>query len=357
MKNKFLSIGSRAGRFIEEAKWLIRCLRYRRKRILKTAPLRCWLPLIRSGFTPDRCRLLPSNRHDIALYAGDLHSYRTVRIDWEYGHLLHDKLLFELVMREHVSVPRNLVWIRNGRPTWLVDEAEQTSSLGELLRREGALIVKPKDRNGGSGVELFEFVGDAFLRNGEEVGREDLSWDEFSTGERLVCEFVQQGEFARSLYPRTVNSLRILTMVDPDDGSTFVPAAYIRIGRAESFPTDNTSRGGYFCSVDVETGRLGKAVVDYLVDRPFQWVAEHPESGVLFENVRIPMFSDICQEMARVALKVPMLPYIAWDVALLDDGISVLEGNRWCDLCAFQMSEPLLADERVRRFFEYHNIL
>jgi hypothetical protein len=260
-------------------------------------------------------------------------------------------------MREHVRVPRNFVWIRYGRPVWLSPTEEREVSLGELLRLHGKLIVKPKDRVGGKGVELLEFQEGVFYRDGVEVAEPDIGWDAYSRRERLVSEYVHQGEFARSLYPRTVNTLRIVTILDPDDGRASVLGAYFRIGRAESYPTDNTSRGGYFCGVDLESGRLSKAILDYLVDRPFQWVEKHPETGVVFEDVVIPDFSDICDQITEAALAMPMLPYVSWDVAILDDGISVIEGNRWSDLETFQFWKPLLIDERVRRFFEYYNVL
>ena len=313
--------------------------------------------MLRRGLSPAHYRLLPLDEFDLRLFAGDLHARRSSLIDWEYGQLLHDKLLFEIFMREHVRVPRNLVWIRNGKPTWLSPADEGEASLGGLLRLHGELIVKPKDRLGGKGVELLEFREGVIYRDGVETAESAIGWDTYRRDERLVSEYVHQGEFARSLYPRTVNTLRVITMLDPADGSAFVPGAYFRIGCAESYPTDNTSRGGYFCNVDVESGRLSKAVVDYLVDRPFQWLEKHPETGVVFEDVVIPDFSNICDQLVEAALAAPMLPYVSWDVAILDDGISVIEGNHWSDLVTFQFSKPLLIDERVRRFFEYHNVL
>jgi hypothetical protein len=55
---------------------------------------------------------------------------------------------------------------------------------------------------------------------------------------------------------------------------------------------------------------------------------------------------------AHIGSGAPYLPYVGWDVVVTDDGIRILEGNSNSGLDGIQHYGPLLADPRVRRFYE-----
>jgi len=50
-------------------------------------------------------------------------------------------------------------------------------------------------------------------------------------------------------------------------------------------------------------------------------------------------------------------PYIGWDLLVTDDDVVVLEGNDGPDLKLHQVHRPLLADPRIRRFYEHHGVV
>ena len=52
-----------------------------------------------------------------------------------------------------------------------------------------------------------------------------------------------------------------------------------------------------------------------------------------------------------------MAPAIAWDLVVTRDGCSVLEGNGPPDVFVWEVHTPLLADPRVRRFYEDHGVI
>jgi hypothetical protein len=54
----------------------------------------------------------------------------------------------------------------------------------------------------------------------------------------------------------------------------------------------------------------------------------------------------------------PLTPYIGWDVVVTDThgSFRVVEGNSSPDVIN-QTHEPLLADERVVRFYEHHGVI
>ena len=46
-----------------------------------------------------------------------------------------------------------------------------------------------------------------------------------------------------------------------------------------------------------------------------------------------------------------------WDIAVLDDGLVIIEANGWTDFAIFQLKKPLLMDPRIRAFYEYHGVV
>ena len=70
----------------------------------------------------------------------------------------------------------------------------------------------------------------------------------------IIQEFVEQSEAMKKLNPTTLNTLRIMTYLRPDD--VYILSAVSRIGKPGS-STDNYSAGGILCGITQE-GHLKK---------------------------------------------------------------------------------------------------
>jgi hypothetical protein len=313
--------------------------------------------MVARGFYPDRYHAYGLDRNDRRLYLSDVEVLRTFAIDGTAGAALEDKLLFESMMPPRARVPRTVVLVRDGRPVWFADAGDRGLRLDALTRRRRGLFSRPRFGLGGEGAQLLEFTEGSLWRNGTRIESARLTWETLGDGEIVVSEVVRQGRFAASLFDRVVNTVRAITMLDPDDGRPFIVGAVLKVGTAESFPVDNVSVGAVFCNIDMETGRLGRGVPHHCWDEPLRFIDHHPDTGVVFQEQTIPGWRGVTGEILEVAAGLPGLPYIAWDVALMDDGVTFIEGNRWSDLSSLQLARPLLADERVRRFFTYHGVV
>ncbi len=103
--------------------------------------------------------------------------------------------------------------------------------------------------------------------------------------------------------------------------------------------------------VDIETGRLGRMKM-----KPFNWLYVHPDTGVRLEGMVIPQWEKIKSEILRIAGRLSSIPYIAWDIALLEQGICIIESNSWTELCMLQFDTPLCSNGDIHRFFRHHGI-
>ena len=301
--------------------------------------------------------LREDNRHE---YLSQWESERARRINGELAIVHENKLLFYYVLWPPFpdSLPNLYGYLQDKRFDKIPFATNSYDSLLDCLDTVGKLVVKPVDGALGDDVHVIERTDESYLIDGravEEIGVNRLA--RRSSG-HIVTEFVQQADYANEIFPDASNSIRIMTMIDPDTREPFIGALDHRFGTHGSAPVDNTAKGGLSAGVDLETGRL-EAAIKPPTGETLDRFDTHPETGIPITGVEIPSWQEICDRILEMASYVaPMTPYVGWDVLVTgDDGsIVVLEANSFPDV-PLQTHEPLLADERVRRFYEYHNVV
>ncbi|WP_254863553.1 sugar-transfer associated ATP-grasp domain-containing protein [Halovivax gelatinilyticus] len=309
--------------------------------------LRLW----RNGFLSEAGALfdLPDGNTDryLSNYERDV---KTIAINGPSGRVLDDKLLFHHLLSPAFDrhLPRLYYYLtpEGAHPIdAAVDERDPLSAAASAGR---SLVVKPRTGGGGDGVTVLEPVELA----GTTV--EELAAN--GTGDRLLCECVEQGRYADAIYPGSVNTIRVLTMIDPRTSEPFVARAVHRFGTEASAPLDNWSRGGVSARVDAETGQMGPCASRTDEGEPV-WTDRHPETGERVAGRSVPNWARVVDALTDVAASYPALPYVGWDVVVDEDpGVTIIEGNRYSDVNMLQTHGPLLDDPRVRRFYEHHGI-
>ncbi|ELZ09998.1 sugar-transfer associated ATP-grasp domain-containing protein [Natrialba aegyptia] len=229
----------------------------------------------------------------------------------------------------------------------------------ERLETEGELVLKWVHGGGGNNVLLCSRSSDGYRVNGEHHTETEFRSLVANLDEYLVCEYVEQGDFPAELYPETPNTLRFITMYDEADHEPFIAAVIHRIGTSDSEPLDNFTQGGLSAAIDPETGELGAgARPPAHGGRRVSWHETHPDTGTQIEGRQVPGWQQIRDSVLEMASTASFLPYIGWDVIVTDDdgSFSVIEANSYPGLKSIQVHGPLLADDRVRRFYERHDV-
>lgn len=194
---------------------------------------------------------------------------------------------------------------------WLDVSKTDLEQLELFVRRFDRIITKNPGGVGGNGITMRDT---ADIRDVAAL-REEL----LASGQTLVEEvLVQHPEMAR-LYPGSVNSLRMVTYLDPD-GEVHLLAAVLKVGNGGVI--DNFSNGGMYTMLD-EQGRALHPASDE-EGRPF---ATHPITGVEITGYQVPLYPQILALVDRLARRVPALPYIGWDIAITPERPVVIEGN------------------------------
>jgi hypothetical protein len=298
-------------------------------------------------------------RGDLDGYLSDFQRFiRTARINQNHGNILNDKLVFFLSLRTISDrVAPIIALIDKSRYMSLgFEEPRAPVSLAEGLQGlEGTAVLKPCKGSGGQRIMFYERRRGEHWVNGRRIPWADVE-KTLGTDAFVVSRVIKQAKYAAEIFPKTTNTIRILTMWDYSTGETFVGAAVHRFGTEASRPVDNWSEGGLSAAIDLKEGRLGEAA-SFPVDGKVIWRTEHPDTGVRIAGKVIPQWLAVSNEILVIAKRLSFLPYIAWDVLATETGFCIVEGNARSDVNLLQVHGPMLTDERVRRFYEYNGVL
>jgi len=283
------------------------------------------------------------------------------RINGHYDHLLNNKLLFPKLMDSiGIESPSLIAFTRRGMLQTNEGDFVQRPQewIVETLKLWEKIVLKPIKGQKGRGLAFVELRQGSLSVNGVLASPSEVAAMIQQAPESIITEFVSQAEYARTIYSKTANTIRVLTIWDYRSGQPFIAAAAQRIGTERSFPADNWQAGigGLSCEVELETGRLSKAAT-VSPDWKLRWYDQHPETGSQIEGLIVPGWRKICRQLVKAACQLAWTPQIAWDILVADEEFKVIEINGSPGYPVHQVHRPLLEDMRIRDFFRRHRVI
>ncbi len=311
----------------------------------------------RHGFVARQARLFDFDQFGFDGYLSEWARQRRVQRLNRNATVLNDKLIAGVMLRTIGTPTPALFGVVDGEDVVPLDPSGERTALETVLERQGRLVLKPRDGSHGRGFALMERRDGVTLVNGTPATADDAG----SFDRMLVSEHVEQHEYARTIYPHSTNTIRVIGLREHGSGRPFVAAAHHRFGTNQSRPVDNTGAGGLTAVVDVETGVLGPLAAlpgGYLpVGASVEWHDAHPDTGARAAGVAVPHWREVIAEIERTMSLLPDFGWVGWDVAITATGCSIIEGNPGPDIHGVQLHHPLLLDQRVRTLFEAHGIV
>jgi Sugar-transfer associated ATP-grasp len=238
-----------------------------------------------------------------------------------YRMILGDKFTFDRFLNG-VGIPTPSLLALGDSKSVLWFDTDQRLPLSSLLEREVDGFWKDALADGGGRVFSIQSGGGTLLIDGQEESLTSFNDRIEIGGHFIIQERLQQHPNVSELYDSSINTIRLVTMVQEGEPRPF--AAIIRLG-AHGTERDNFSTGGIAIDIDIETGRLGK--YGFIAPKFGTRTEHHPDTGMVFEGFNVPYFF----EAVQAALKLHSFFYgfhsIGWDVAITPSGPSFLEGN------------------------------
>jgi hypothetical protein len=191
------------------------------------------------------------------------------------------------------------------------------------------LFIKIKNGRGGRGAEKWSYANGRYRdRNGRSFAVDDLI-DHLKRKARLEKRIVQ---------PRLVNhpeladlnlgalaTARVLSARN-ETGDIEVTHAVFRMPQRPGAPVDNIHAGGLAAAVDLATGQLGRAT-DLGLKVTSEWHQRHPETGAAIAGRILPHWPATLDLARRAHAAIGDRVVVGWDIAILNDGPCLVEGN------------------------------
>lgn len=268
----------------------------------------------------------------------------------EYLHRFETKGLFRLLKRTPRGATRTPLGDKVRFAKWCRDRDIATAPVlvvvedggktlqcgeGEPLLPASDLFVKPAGGRGGFGAQRWRYEGEG--RYGDDSGR-------VLTAAQLVASVKDQSRSGRCIIqPRMVNhpdivdlsngalsTVRMVTVEDEFGG--FEPThAVFRMAVGANTTVDNFHAGGIAAKVDLKTAELGPAT-DLGLRPDMGWRETHPDTGAQILGRALPFWRETCDLCVRSHAAFPDRVAIGWDVAILENGPVIVEGNAGPDV-------------------------
>lgn len=222
------------------------------------------------------------------------------------------------------------------------------------------LFSKPANQRWGIGAEAWQYDRgqDCFFNAAtEQKFSLDSLFDYFCDLSRSWPVILQKRlRNHAALSPLTngaLSTLRIVACTTPVGSIELLPPV-IRIP-AGRMVADNFSQGGLAAPIDIATGKICGPAVKQDNRLGMISISKHPDSSQEFKGFPIPMWSEAVDLVRRAHETYPSVHFIAWDIAILQGGPVLVEGNVPASIDLPVLTHGLsLADTPFIPCYNYH---
>ena len=184
--------------------------------------------------------------------------------------------------------------------------------LKAFLDKNEEFMVKPYDGLGGKGV---------YKEYRKNIKNVNDFYNYLNENHLFIEEYVKQNKEVNRLCEESVNTIRIMTF--SYNGKSEIVYAAMRIGNGIN-NVDNFHQGGMGCKIDLEKGIL----IGDAIDKDLNHYEVHPKSKVKFDGFVLPNWEKAKKLVLDASLVNNNIHMVGWDVALTDEGATLIEGNR-----------------------------
>ena len=137
----------------------------------------------------------------------------------------------------------------------------------------------------------------------------------------MIEEFVSQHPDMAKLNPDSVNTIRVFTVADKQ-GNFKILSCGVRVGGKDS-DVDNYHAGGVGYTVDPNIGVICRPGHD-ISGKEYYY---HPSTGIQMIGYQIPNWPVVLDAVSALTRVEPRGRLIGWDLAVVTDGVELIEAN------------------------------
>lgn len=206
---------------------------------------------------------------------------------------------------------------------WINSNSMTLDDFMKLWRECDRLIVKPLAGTEGHGISIIDChqLSDLHLQSQfKELKKQNVIIEEVVKQHPDMC-----------FNSKAVNTIRAMSLMDKNTGAVTVLKTLIRVGAANAI-VDNFHQGGCVYEVDLETGRICSNGISINGEAKIF----HPGTDICMLGYQIPNWDKVINGCVLAHKLLPECRYIAWDIAITDNDIELIEGNHNGDYDMFE---------------------
>lgn len=213
--------------------------------------------------------------------------------------VFNQKHLFNKAFKDYVQRP------------WIFAEEASSKEMREFFAATDRFVVKPVDGCQGAGIEFYQ----AGAYDAEELIKR------YRRKPVLFEAFIKQHPKMNELNPTSVNTVRIVAV--KMGGQAIFLGAGLRCGGNGCF-VDNFHNGGSAYPLDLDSGIVVGPGKMYGVEEE---LIRNPSTGIIMPGFQVPHWNILKKKAMSATLASERIGYIAWDIAITEDGVDFVEGN------------------------------
>lgn len=275
------------------------------------------------GYLADQYVLYDFRHNDKKEYLSEFDWYRSRYINKPFDFLMNNKIACNEILQQYVRVPRIYAFSREKLISDFDGRQLDFNDLCSIIAENHPVFIKPYGKGKGNGVFRLDYRDQKYYADNRVMTKDEMTGFLKKQKNWMICEAMSQHKYSSDIYNQTVNTIRLITLREPETGNYKIFFAVQRIGTHETIPVDNGSRGGLVSKIDLDTGTLSEARCLHSLDV----YKTHPDSGAPIEGVRIPGWDNIKARMLSLANKLPYMYFVAWDILITPDDFCIIEAN------------------------------
>ncbi len=202
--------------------------------------------------------------------------------------------------------------------SWIKVDVDNLEEVKKWIKEHKRFMAKPIYGGCGHGIEKFE---EEDWKDEKRLDESLKRWAEDKEGFILEGIVIQNEEVSK-VYPCSINTIRTVTILK--EGKPYVVQTYFRIGNDGKF-VDNFNSGGMTVPIDKKKG----IVLDKAIDKKKILYDTHPYTGYKIKGFKFPYWEEVLNMAKELAVKIPDMGYVGWDIALTKDGPVIIEANEY----------------------------
>ncbi len=217
--------------------------------------------------------------------------------DSNYTKYFHDKGLFYSYFNKYI------------KRDWIDLRDCNKNDFEKFIAKHKNFIVKPATGSKGEGIVEYSYNATNSI---ESVLKKYPN--------HVAEEKIAQHDLMKSFNPSSVNTIRIMTFLKGED--VIILGCNFRCGSDISF-TDSFSAGGMVGSIDITSG----LVFVPCINKEYERFLYHPSSNAQLIGFKIPHWDAVVSKIESAAKLIPQVRYLGWDMAIVKDGVEIIEAN------------------------------